>query len=316
MVNLDIVVVNWNAGNQLYDCLHSIQASNSDPIFQLSSCTVVDNASSDGSAEKLSDLPFNLTVIRNLKNRGFGSACNQGAKVGDAGYILFLNPDIRLFPGSLGKALLWLEQPRNKDIGILGIQLVDVNGNLQRNISHFPTPWSILYRMVGLDRLWPVLFPPYFMSARDHQESREVDHVQGAFFLLRREVYEELGGFDERFFMYFEDVDFAYRANQAGWKSYYFAQAQAFHRGGGTSQQIKAARLSYWMAGRLLYASKHFGCASTIVILLASFGLEFWARIGWCLVNFSRQHLAETLRAYGIYIKSLPQLLRGRERCH
>ena len=309
MVSLDIVIVNWNAGDQLVACLRSIQGLIPDSIFQISRCIVVDNASSDGSADKLDDFSFNLTVIRNSENRGFGSACNQGARIGEGEYILFLNPDIRLLPDSLTKALLFLEESRNKRVGILGIQLLDDDGEIQRSAARFPTPWSLTYQMVGLDRLWPGRFPPYIMSDWDHWESREVDQVQGAFFLMRRNVYEELGGFDERFFMYYEDVDFAYRARLAGWRNYYFVEAQAFHRGGGTSDQIKVGRLFYWMTSRLKYTAKHFGRPIAKRMLVASLLLEFWARVGKNLITLSGEHLIETVRAYGKFIKALPELI-------
>lgn len=310
MVNLDIVIVNWNAGNQLSDCLHSIQSLNPDSIFQLSRCIVVDNASSDGSADKLDDFSSNLTVIRNPENKGFGAACNQGARIGMGKYILFLNPDIKLSPDSLSKSILFLEESRNEQVGILGIQLADEDGNIQRNAARFPTPWSLTHHMVGLDRLWPSRFPSYIMTDWDHRENREVEQVQGAFFLVRRNVYEALGGFDERFFMYYEDVDFAYRAKLAGWKSYYLADAQAFHRGGGTSDQIRAGRLFYWMTSRLQYVAKHFGIPAAGMILAASLLLEFWARFARNLFRPSPRHLVETVQAYAMLLKGLPRLLR------
>jgi GT2 family glycosyltransferase len=270
----------------------------------------VDNASIDDSAEGLEGLPLPLAMIRNHENKGFAYACNQGAKVGGSEYILFLNPDFRLFPDSLVKALRFLEEKRNERVGILGIQLVDHNGVVQRNVARFPTPKSLFYQMLGFDRLWPRRFPSHFMTAWDHRESREVDQVTGAFYLVRRKVFEELHGFDERFFMYFEDLDFAYRAKQAGWKSYYLADAQALHYGGGASNQVKARRLSYVLNSRVLYVAKHFGMPAAWGILLTSLGIEFWTHLGWSLINLSGQNFIETLWAYGMFVRTLPCLLR------
>lgn len=309
MVKLDIVIVNWNAGGQLLECLKSIQSLPSGNVFHLSTCIVVDNASSDGSAESLDGFKFNLIVIKNQENKGFGTACNQGAGIGTGKYILFLNPDIKLFPESLSKSIVFLEDPQHEQVGILGIQLVDENGNIQRNAARFPAPWSLTYQMIGLDRLWPSRFRPYIMTDWDHRVSREVEQVQGAFFLVRRNVYEALGGFDERFFMYYEDVDFAFRAKLAGWRSYYLADAQAFHRGGGTSDQVKAERLFYWMTSRLQYTRKHFGLQSAKWILVSMLSLEFVARISRNLVHLSGKHLIETLQAYGMFVKTGPRLL-------
>ncbi len=164
--------------------------------------------------------------------------------------------------------------------------------------------------MLGLDRLWPRRFPSHFMTDWDHRDNREVDQVTGAFYLVRRMVFEELNGFDERFFMYFEDLDFAYRAKHAGWKSYYLADAQALHYGGGASYQIKAKRLYYSFNSRVLYVAKHFGAPSAIKILMASFLVEFWVRLGWSLANLSKQNFIETIQAYRMFLQTLPRLLR------
>jgi GT2 family glycosyltransferase len=249
-------------------------------------------------------------MIRNHENKGFAYACNQGAKVGRSEYILFLNPDFRLFPDSLEKTLRFLEGKPNEQVGILGIQLVDENGVIQRNVARFPTPDSLFYQMLGLDRQWPHRFPSHFMTDWDHRESREVDQVTGAFYLVRRIVFEELKGFDEGFFMYFEDLDFAYRAKQAGWKSYYLADAQAVHYGGGASYQVKAKRLYYVMNSRVLYVAKHFGTPSAVEILLASLLVEFWVRLGWSFTNLSGHNFMEILRAYIMFATTFPTLLR------
>lgn len=313
MIDLDIVIVNWNTGPQLRDCLQSILPANPVSVLRLRQCVVVDNASVDGSADGLEGLPIPFTMIRNHENKGFAFACNQGAKVGGAEYILFLNPDSRLFPDSLVKTLRFLEGKQNERVGILGIQLVDENGVIQRNAARLPTPGSLFYEMLGLDRLCPARFPPRIMTDWDHQENKYVDHVEGSFFLVRRSVFEELSGFDERYFLYFEDVDFSFRAKQMGWKSFYLADIQAFHRGGGTTDRIKAGRLFYWFRCRLQYVAKHFGRSAAWGILIASFGVEFLARICFNIINLNWQYLFETLQAYGIYVRALPELLRDLE---
>jgi N-acetylglucosaminyl-diphospho-decaprenol L-rhamnosyltransferase len=310
MIDFDIVIVNWNTGSQLRDCLQSISLASPASVLRLRQCVVVDNASVDGSAEGLESLPLAVTLVQNHENKGFAFACNQGAKKGTAKYILFLNPDFRLFQDSLVKALRSLEGKRNERVGTLGIQLVDENGVIQRNVARFPTPGSLFYQMLGLDRLWPRRFPSHFMTDWDHRESREVDQVTGAFYLVRRKVFEELQGFDERFFMYFEDLDFAYRAKRAGWKSYYLSDAQALHYGGGASNQVKARRLSYVLRSRVLYVAKHFSTSAARGILLASVGIEFWTRLGWSLISLSGQNFLETLWAYGMFVRTLPRLLR------
>jgi N-acetylglucosaminyl-diphospho-decaprenol L-rhamnosyltransferase len=311
MILLDLVVVNWNAGNQLLDCLNSLQMACQEAVFHLSKCIVVDNASTDGSADQLETYPFPLEIIKNQENKGFAFACNQGAKAGKAEFILFLNPDVRLFSDSLAKALIFMGEPKNESVGILGIQLVDENGIVQRNVARFPTRISIFYQMLGLDRLWPKRYLPHFMTDWDHRESREVDQVQGSFFLVRRKVFDELHGFDERFFMYYDDLDFAFRTRQAGWKVYYLADIQSFHRGGGTSHQVKARRLFYVLCSRVRYVAKHFGFLTAVATILLSLGMEFWVRLAWSMANRSGTAFTETFRAYMMFLREIPHLLKN-----
>jgi GT2 family glycosyltransferase len=135
---LNIVIVNWNSGDQLRGCLQSIRDATCHN-FTLQQVIVVDNASTDGSMDALdkSDLP--LTTIRNPENVGFGAACNQGAGHSDADYVLFLNPDMRLFETSLDKPVGFMEQEDNGRVGICGIQLVDDDTRISKTCARFPT---------------------------------------------------------------------------------------------------------------------------------------------------------------------------------
>ena len=310
MADLDIVVVNWNAGNKLLECLDSIQHSNVDAAVQLAKCIVVDNASSDGSIDLIRDMDLPLKLITNTENKGFGFASNQGAKCGNSEYILFLNPDVQLFPDSLSNSISFMESCTDLQIGVLGIQMIDQKGAIHRNVARFPSPTSLFYQMLGIDRLMPRLFPPHFMTDWSHLENRVVDQVPGSFFLVRRAVFDQLHGFDERFFMYFEDLDLAYRARKAGWVNYYLSSVRAFHHGGGTTDQVKALRLFYVLRSRLYYAAKHFGYSYALWIMIASFAFEIWVRLGWSLVRFSARNFRETLQAYLMYIRELPILVK------
>jgi N-acetylglucosaminyl-diphospho-decaprenol L-rhamnosyltransferase len=310
MTDLDIIIVNWNAGNKLFECLDSIRHSNHEASFRLAKCIIIDNASTDGSLDHIKDMALPLELAINTENKGFGFACNQGSKSGDSEYILFLNPDVRLFPDSLSKSVSFMESSDNKQIGILGIQMVDQNGAIHRNVARFPSPKSFFYQMFGLDHLWPKQFPPHFMTDWDYLQSRVVDQVPGSFFLMRRSLFKSLNGFDERFFMYFEDLDFAYRARMEGWVSYYLSNVKAFHHGGGTTDQVRALRLFYMLRGRVHYVAKHFGYYPALWIIIASLTIEIWVRLGWSLINGSGRNFLETLQAYFLYMKELPALMK------
>ena len=305
---LDVVVVNWNAGRQLYDCLASIAANDGRALVER--VVVVDNASTDRSLDGLDALGLPLAVIRNGENRGFAAACNQGAAAGAADLVLFLNPDTRLGPASLLAPAAALDTPAHARTGIVGIQLVDEEGRVSHTCARFPSPGRVLAGTIALDRLAPRVFPSHFMTDWDHADSRAVDQVMGAYFLVRRSLFDQLGGFDERFFVYFEEVDFAYRARTAGWRSYFLADVRAYHKGGGTSEQVKAKRLFYMLRSRIQYAYKHFGRGPATLVAAATVAAEPVTRLLFAAGTGSREQVGATLEGSLLLWRDLPRILR------
>jgi len=301
---IDIVIVNWNAGGQLRECLELIAATNRADV-ELHRVVVVDNGSVDGSAEGLSTIDLPLHIVRNEHNRGFAAACNQGAKDSNGHYLLFLNPDIRLLPDALAKPVAFMERPQNRQVGIVGIQLLGSGGRVTKTCARFPTPGRFLSRMLGLDQALPRVFPSHFMTEWDHQATREVDQVMGAFFLIRRAVFEALRGFDERFFVYFEEVDLSLRARILGWRTFYLSDAQAHHRGGGTSERVRGVRLFYSLRSRILYAYKHFWWWSATVVTVATLVLEPVARLSLAAARGSARELGATLQGYALLLRGI-----------
>jgi len=295
---LDIIIVNWNTGALLRDCLKSIsQARNA--AFRLERVVVVENNSADGSADGLEDLSEQLiSVLHNDVNRGFAAACNQGAAGTQADYLLFLNPDTRMFPDSLWRPLEFLEQRENANFGICGVRHVDDSGAFSTSCARFPTLPIFFGQMTGLSRLFPNRFPPHLMLESECLESREVDQVIGAYFLARRTLFEALGGFDPRFFVYFEEVDFSLRASKAGFPSYYLSGTTAYHKGGGSSQQAKAARLFYSLRSRLLYGFKHYSFLEAFALAILTLTVEMAARLLAALGSMSISKLVETVQGY------------------
>ncbi len=185
---LDIVIVNWNTGDALRECVASIAPARSE-TFAIDRIVVVDNASTDGSADRLDLAAGALRVIRNQANRGFGAACNQGALGTDADFLLFLNPDTRLFRDSLARPLAFMSDPANADVGICGIRLVDDAGASVTSSARFPTLRIFLGEMTGLSRLLPSIFLPHLLKASECAQSRDVDQVIGAYFLIRAALF-------------------------------------------------------------------------------------------------------------------------------
>ena len=289
------VVVNWNAGVQLSQCLQSLKNQ--------CSVVVVDNASTDGSCDGISEFT-DVTLVVAPQNLGFGKACNLGASKVDTEYLLFLNPDAALFPGTLDSALSLMQAPEHAQVGICGVQLVGVDGIVARSCSRFPRPWKFVAQSIGLDRL--VKRWGHMMSDWSHDSNQAVDQVIGAFFLVRRDLFNQLGGFDERFFLYFEEVDFSYRAKKLGWTTMYLADVQAFHKGAGTSDQVKARRLFYVLRSRLLYAHKHFSRGGVLAVLMATILVEPFSRSALALIRRSWPELKETWQGYAMLLRWLP----------
>lgn len=302
VADIDIVIVNWNSGKQLASCIQSILDSKSKACHVY----VVDNGSTDGSANGLeSDVTSGIRTIFTGENLGFGKACNIGAYQGCSEYILFLNPDTLLQPENLTVATAFMAGAASESVGVCGIQLVDQFGKISRSCSRFPTVLRFVMRSSGLDHLLPRFGQR--MAEWDHKTSMSVDQVIGAFFLIRRTIFEELKGFDERFFVYFEEVDLSFRARRAGWSSVFLAGTQAFHAGGGTSNQVKAKRLFYSLRSRILYAFKHFSWVGALMVLLATLLLEPVSRSAQAVLRCSFDGLRETWAAYGMLWRWLLQ---------
>jgi GT2 family glycosyltransferase len=302
----DIVIVNWNSGKQLENCLNSIKNYKDDNVGDI---VIVDNGSIDSSLDIVLD-DIDIFIKHMAKNFGFAYACNVGSVASQATYLLFLNPDAELLGGGLKKAIDFMQSPEAVNIGICGVRLIDENGHTQRHCAHFPTWRTYLGQVMGLQHFLPRQFPPHFMIEFDHLSSREVDQVIGAFFLVRREVFEKLGGFDERFFVYFEELDFSLRARQAGWRTWYLAEAVAFHKGGGTSEQVKAHRLFYSLRSRMLYAFKHFSPPAAWAVVAITMCIEPLSRLARALLRRSTQEIGDTWRGYTMLWRDMPNILK------
>ena len=307
---MDIILVNWNTGSRLMEAITSIAQHHNSVV---SSVIVVDNASADASltrVEALTDLPFPIHFIRNLANQGFGAACNQGAALAGSEYLLFLNPDTRLFQHSLSVPLAFMRRLENEDVGIVGIQLVDEQNHIARSCSRFPSVGIFLSQALGLNRLPGLKHLAQGMSEWKHDSTCKVDQIMGAFFLMRHSLFESLGGFDERFFVYFEEVDLSLRARQAGWHSVYIADARAFHAGGGASRQVKANRLFYSLRSRLLYGFKHFTSFKAWLLVGVTLLIEPLTRVLFSLMNGGMDDVRNTLKGYGMLLQDFPRILR------
>ena len=305
---VDVVLVNWNSGADLKNCLR-VLASVPDAAL-VRSVVVVDNGSTDGSADglpnRLAEAP--IVTVQNEENRGFAAACNQGAALGQAPFVLFLNTDVEVEPGSLATPAAYLRDAAHARVGVCGIQLVDRQGHVQPSCARFPQPLDVAGQLVGLDRVGIVR--PHFVREWDHGDTREVEQVIGAFFFVRRAVFEALDGFDERFFVFYEELEFSLRARRAGWSSVYLASARAFHSGEAASRP-SAVRQFYADRSRVLYGHKHWRRAPAVAVAVVTLVASPVARAVYLVGQRNWTGLREAARAARLLWREAPALLAG-----
>lgn len=291
-IEVSVIIVNWNSGKLLEECLRSLEKEEFASQTQI---IVVDNGSKDSSA-KLEDKFPRVQFIHCEQNLGFAKACNLGAQNASGRYYLFLNPDTTVYQNSILKTFEFMEKPESQNIAVCGIQLLDSQGHVARSCSRFPSSYNFFASAVALDKVLPS--QGAFMKDWDHLSDRVVDEVIGAFFFVRKNIFLKLEGLDEQFFVYYEEIDFCKRAYDLGFKTFYLSSVQAYHLGGGTTDQIKATRLFYSLRSRLQYAKKHFTTFGYIFTFVVTYLIEPLTRIMQGLLRFSISSIMETLRGY------------------
>lgn len=273
--SLDIIIVCWNHHATIGRCLGSLAEHRVEGV-RVARVVVVDNGSTPPIAFADETRLPGLEVVANAGNRGFAAACNQGAAESAADYLLFLNPDTRLTPGVITGAIRALEQPSGCRTGIIGPRLVDEHGVVQATCGRFPGAANIFAQTTGLSRLAPRLFSGMRMTEWPHDDTRDVSFVSGACLFVRRTLFDALGGFDERLFVYLEDADLALRAAERGWRTRFVADLTVVHADGWSSGRDRARRLALSWRSQIVYGWKHAGVAGALavtgtILLLAPF---------------------------------------------
>lgn len=239
--DLSIIVVSWNVREHLVNCLRALYSPRFSGDLSVE-VIVVDNASHDGSADAASQFP--VTLIRNDENVGYGRANNAGLRIAQGRYLMILNPDTIAQPGSLD-ALIEFADSR-PEAGIISPRLLNPDNSIQAAAFSFPTLAMHLLDLFPLPRIIPGRFRirllnsglngRYDEAMRNHPF--KIDHPLGAAFLLRREAYEQCRGFDERIFMYSEEIDIALRYQQEGWECWQVPASRVVHLGGQSTKQM------------------------------------------------------------------------------
>lgn len=299
---IDIVIVNWNSGNLLAKCVGSIFTKKNNPL--VNKIIIVDNHSSDESATQINK-DEKITILVNDENAGFSKACNQGFRLCTSPYVLLLNPDAAVMETTLADCIAFMNA--NSAIQILGCKLLNDAGVKTASCSRFPSPVRIFYDATGLSKIAPRLFnPATLMTDWDHNDSREVDLVMGAFMVIRKKLFEQIGFFDEQFFVYYEEVDFSKRLALSGGRTFYNKDIVAIHSGEGTTQSVKAFRLFLSLYSRLQYAKKYFKSGGYLLVWVSTFFIEPFTRMFFHLVRGDTRAIGEVLKGIMMLIKKTP----------
>lgn len=228
-MKISIIIVSWNVKDLLKKCLQSLIKYGEDFDLEI---FVIDNASTDGTTWMMkNDFP-EINFLPNKENAGFAKANNQGIKRATGDYVLLLNPDTEIFADTLANSVKFMEE--NKDCGIMGCKMVYRNGTLQPSVRRFPRFWPVLLMFLKIPKIFPKLksIQRYLATDFNYEKTQPVDQVMGAFMFISRPALEKIGLLDERFFVWFEEVDFCRRAWNSGYKVMYYPGAKIIHYGG------------------------------------------------------------------------------------
>ncbi len=255
-LELSIIIVNYNVKEFLQNLLHSIDKASVNITKEV---IVVDNASDDGSVDLIKNKFPSVNLIENESNVGFGKANNQALKLAQGKFILLINPDAVVSEDTFDKMIKFFNE--TPEAGMAGCKILNADGSLQLACRRsFPGPWTSFTKVTGLSNLFPKskLFARYNLTYLDENQTYEVDAISGSFMMMRSEVYKNVGGFDEQFFMYGEDLDLCYRIQQAGHKVYYVHSTQIIHYKGESTKRSNLDETRVFYDAMQLFVKKHF----------------------------------------------------------
>lgn len=267
-MDLSIIIVNYNVKEFLQNLIHSIEKASSNLTKEI---FIIDNASDDGSVEFIREKFPQVKLIANQKNLGFGKANNLGLNEASGKYLLMINPDTIVAEDTFEKMIEFFDQ--NKNVGLAGCKILNPDGTLQLACRRsFPGPWVSFTKVTGLSSFFPKsrIFARYNLTYLDENQTYEVDAISGSFMMMRKEVYEKVGGFDEQFFMYGEDLDLCYRIQKAGYKVFYVHTTQIIHYKGESTKRSSLDETKVFYNAMHLFVKKHFSSSFLVQIILRS----------------------------------------------
>lgn len=302
MAEISVIIVNWNVRDLLDKCLASLFEAHELALEVI----VVDCNSQDASVAMARDRYPRVKLLPQLENIGFTRGNNLGMAAAAADTLLLLNPDTEVCKDSLKTMLAYMQQ--HQDLGILGPHTLNTDGSHQSTRRRFPTLLTGIFESTWLAKLAPSsVFDSYFMRDTDDDDILEVDWVQGSALMLRRALFQDIGGLDEGFVMYSEELDFCKRAKDAGWKVAYHGRAKIKHHGGKSSEQVAAFKQIHFHSSKLRYFRKHHGYGHYVLLralLLAQFAWQLFLEFAKVLLGHKRALRRQRIRTYWQVLRS------------
>lgn len=302
-LDLSIIIVSWNVADLLRGCLFSIDENRGDLDLEV---IVVDSASSDNSVAMMqNEFPW-VTLLACGENVGFPRGNNLGLEQANGRYLLLLNPDTVVLDDALSKMMAYMQQ--NPEVGVLGCQLLNKDGTVQSSKRRFPTMTTAFFESTWLETVAPSgVLASYYAQDLPDNSVNDVDWVMGACMLAPRQVVEEVGGMDEAYFMYSEELDWCRRIKDSGWRVVYYPEAQIIHYVGQSSDQAVVARHINFQQAKLRYFRKYHGRFPAGVLrlfLLLNYGWQMLLEAVKGLMGHKRPLRRQRIQAYWQVIRS------------
>ncbi len=251
-MDLSIIIVSWNVREKLKENLEAIFSSRGGINYEV---IVVDNNSQDGTADMVyKDFP-RVKLVANDKNLGFARANNQAIRIAGGRYILLLNPDMKIFPDTFVDLLGWLENHPKADV--TSVKLIDEAGEIVRHVRKFPNVWNQLAVILKIPHFFPSVLNGYILKKFDYSQDSIVDSVRGGFFVINSKIVDKIGLLDERFFLWFEEVDYCRRVKENGGEVWYCSAVECLDYVGQSFKQISSLKKQkYFRDSMLKYFAK------------------------------------------------------------
>jgi GT2 family glycosyltransferase len=307
-MDLSIIIVSWNVRDMLADCLRSIEQYHGTLDIET---IVIDSASSDGTVEMVKVAFPNVTLIPQTQNVGFVRGNNIGLAVATGRHLMLLNPDTQVHAHALQKLVSLLDE--QSDVGIVGPHTLNPDGSHQSTRRRFPSILTGMFESTWLQRIVPL--NSFYVRDLPDAGTFDVDWVQGSALMTRREVYVQIGGLDELYVMYFEELDFCKRAKKSGWRVLYVGDAYITHHGGGSTDQVQTQKHVHFQTSKLRYFRKFHGLPVSLLIrlvLIANYGFQVLIEGAKLMRGHKPELRRERIKSYAAVLRALMGLFGGK----